>query len=157
MYVNNAYFGARCIQIGPTLGYWSPSGPTNHDLTYCCGPGHGFGFQNGPNMVPKWSQNGRKITQNYPKMVPKLEAGTLDVQTEPPARVSPKVHPEDQVSVEDAVVLREYPETLNGVYVYTIRVHGALGKAQHGSIEEDTMYSMGIPRVIWGFFKYSFI
>ena len=26
MYVNNAYFGAQCIQIGPTLGYLEPQG-----------------------------------------------------------------------------------------------------------------------------------
>ena len=26
MYVNNAYFGAQCMQIGPTLGYLEPQG-----------------------------------------------------------------------------------------------------------------------------------
>ena len=26
MYVNNAYFGAQCILIGPTLGYLEPQG-----------------------------------------------------------------------------------------------------------------------------------
>ena len=26
MYANNAYFGAQCMQIGPTLGYLEPQG-----------------------------------------------------------------------------------------------------------------------------------
>ena len=33
MYVNNAYFGAQCIQIGPTLGYLEPQGNHRSDST----------------------------------------------------------------------------------------------------------------------------
>ena len=34
MYVNNAYFGAQCMLIGPTLGYLKPQG----NDTYTFGP-----------------------------------------------------------------------------------------------------------------------